>query len=153
MPYTETTGDLLDLGLPAIGHGCNTAGSMGGGIARQVRNRWRRVHADYVAACQAGTFRLGTFQVVEVGGILVYNLATQARPGSDARLDAIESAVDAALQDLAGRGVTQFGVPRLGAGIGGLAWAEIRRILQDLAHAQPVELVVVTLPRQVAPAR
>lgn len=142
------TGDLLTLGLSAIGHGCNTAGSMAGGIARQVKDRWPRLHLDYTAACQARTFRLGTFQVVDVGGMLVYNLATQVNPGSDARLDAIESAVAAALRDLGRRGVTQLGVPKLGAGIGGLPWADVRTVLRNLAQASQVDLVVVNLPNR-----
>ena len=147
MPYTETTGDLLTLGLPAIGHGCNTAGSMAGGIARQVQYRWPQLYDDYARACRCGTFQLGTFQVVDVGGMLVYNLATQMNPGRAARLDAIESAVGQALQDLGRRGISKLGVPRVGAGIGGLAWADVKAVLRDLAQAHPVDLVVVSLPR------
>ena len=101
MSYTQTTGDLLTLGLPAIGHGCNTRGSMAGGIARQVESRWPTVYAEYDAACRAGTFRLGSFQCVDVGGMVVYNLATQVDPGRDARIDAISSAVRGALHHAA----------------------------------------------------
>jgi O-acetyl-ADP-ribose deacetylase (regulator of RNase III) len=80
--------------------------------------------------------------------VLVYNLATQIRPGRDARLDAIESAMEATLHDLGPRGVAHLGVPRLGAGIGGLEGCVVEVVLGDLAEASPVDLVVVTPPSQ-----
>ncbi len=148
MTYTELTGDLLTVDLPAIGHGCNTAGSMAGGIARQVRDRWPQLYAEYVQRCATGRFPLGSFHAVEVGGKLVYNLATQARPGRNADLGAIESAVSAALDDLTRRGLAALGLPRLGTGIGGLAWPDVEATLRRIAMDSPVQLVVVTQPRR-----
>jgi O-acetyl-ADP-ribose deacetylase (regulator of RNase III) len=151
MTYTETTGDLFELGLPAIGHGCNTAGSMAGGIARDVRRRWPECYREYAKRCRAGRFPLGGFHAWEGDGIVVYNLATQVRPGRDARLAAIREAVTAALDDAHGRGIDRLGLPRIGAGIGGLEWADVRRILLEVAEHSPVELVVVERPQR--PAR
>jgi hypothetical protein len=88
MTYTETTGDLFELGLPAIGHGCNTVGSMAGGIARDVKRRWPECYREYAERCRDGRFALGGFHAWEGDGIVVYNLATQVRPGKDARPDA-----------------------------------------------------------------
>ncbi|GAA3717323.1 hypothetical protein GCM10022399_37420 [Terrabacter ginsenosidimutans] len=147
MTYREMSGNLFTAGLPAIGHGCNTAGSMSGGIARQVRDRWPDLYAEYAQLCRTGQFRLGSFQVVDVGDILVYNLATQRNPGPDASLEAIRSAVAAALYDVAQRGIGELGVPRLGAGIGGLEWRAVEAVLRDCARASPVDLIVVALPR------
>ncbi|MFW5471053.1 macro domain-containing protein [Knoellia sp. CPCC 206435] len=146
--YTEATGDLLTLGLPAIGHGCNTAGSMAGGIARQVQERWPQLHSEYAQLCRDRQFPLGSFHVVDVGEVLVYNVATQRNPGQDAYLGAISSAVAGALQDLECRGITTLGLPRLGAGIGGLQWSAVQAVLRALAASSPVDLVVVTQPRR-----
>ncbi|WP_076259245.1 macro domain-containing protein [Intrasporangium flavum] len=148
MAYTELTGDLLTVDLPAIGHGCNTAGSMAGGIARQVRDRWPQLYAEYAQRCATGRFALGSFHAVDVGDKLVYNLGTQARPGRNADLDAIESAVSAVLDDLTRRGIPALGLPRLGAGIGGLPWREVEASLRRMAMDSPVQLVVVTQPRR-----
>jgi O-acetyl-ADP-ribose deacetylase (regulator of RNase III) len=148
MSYTEMTGDLFELGLPAIGHGCNTQGSMAGGIAREVKRRWPDCYDEYARLCRDGRFPLGGFHVWEGDGLVVYNLATQVRPGADARLDAIRQSVAAALADAQARGIERLGVPRIGAGIGGLDWTDVRRFLRDVATESPVELVVVDLPRR-----
>jgi O-acetyl-ADP-ribose deacetylase (regulator of RNase III) len=144
MPYTEVTGDLFAQGLPAIGHGCNCVGSMGAGIAAEFGRRWPEMYAAYRARCEAGTFRPGGFFAWDAGDVVVYNLATQPSPGPSARVEAIGASVGAALADAASRGIARLGVPRLGAGIGGLAWPDVERVLRPVAEASDVDLVVVT---------
>ena len=143
---TEVTGDLFRLGLPAIGHGCNCAGAMGAGIAREFKRRLPRMYREYWRRCQAGRFRLGDVFVWAADGLVVYNLATQPLPRPPASLDAIDTSVRAALGDAHQRGLTRLGVPRLGAGLGGLPWSDVRAVLDAAAVAAPVDLVVVSLP-------
>lgn len=40
----------------------------------------------------------------------------------------------------------ELGLPRVGAGIGGLEWADVREVLREVAAASPAELLVVELP-------
>lgn len=144
MTYTETEGDLLTLGLPAIGHGCNCRGSMGGGIAAQLRHRYPQMYEAYRAKCRDGSFRLGGIFVWETEKTVIYNLATQQEPGSDARLEAIQASVLAALADAQTRGLTTLGLPRLGSGIGGLEWTDVSNTLRFLARESPVDLTLVS---------
>ena len=144
MPTTHTTGDLLALGLPALAHGCNCRGSMAGGIARQVRDRWPAMAREYERRCLAGEFRLGDVMAWQAPeGVVVYNLATQVERGADARLEAIDATVRAALADAAARGIDRLGAPHLGSGIGGLRWPDVWELLEDAGAGSPVELVVV----------
>ena len=152
MTYTEFEGDLLTLGLPAIGHGCNCRGSMGAGIAKQLRDRYPQMYAAYNAKCRDGSFRPGGFFAWEADDTVIYNLATQQEPGPDARLDAIEASVRAALADAQAREIPTLGLPRLGSGIGGLQWTDVADTLRSLAAESPVHLTVVRLPR-VSPDR
>ncbi|HEU0129548.1 MAG TPA: macro domain-containing protein [Mycobacteriales bacterium] len=145
MAYTEVTGDLFALGLPAIGHGCNCAGVMVAGIAVEFRRRWPRMYDEYRRRCRAGKFRLGGCWAYDAGDVVVYNLATQREPGAHATLGAIERSVATALADVAARGLPSLGLPRLGAGIGGLRWDDVREVLRAAGEAAPVELVAVTL--------
>ncbi|MDP9406442.1 MAG: macro domain-containing protein [Actinomycetota bacterium] len=143
MSYREVTGDLFDLGLPAIGHGCNCRGSMRGGIARDFRARWPDMYEEYRRRCESREFRLGGFFRWDAVDVVVYNLATQQSGGADAQLDAVESSLRGALADAASLGLTALGVPKLGAGIGGLAWRDVRAVLREAGEASPVELVAV----------
>lgn len=146
MSYRETTGDLFDLGLPAVGHGCNCQGSMAGGIAVQFRERFPDMYEEYRRRCRTGEFPLGGFLRWDADDLVVYNLATQQRGGAGARLDAIGSSVHAALADAAASGLTALGVPKLGAGIGGLDWSDVQAVLREAGEASPVEFTVVLLP-------
>ncbi|MEX2290452.1 MAG: macro domain-containing protein [Mycobacteriales bacterium] len=144
MGIRHLRGDLFALGLPALAHGCNCAGSMSGGIARAFRAMDEAMHAEYRRLCSEGEFRLGGFLRWRLDdGTLVYNLATQQRPGADARLGAIADSVTAMLADAEQQGIREVGVPHLGAGIGGLAWADVRQVLEEAGQASPVLLTVV----------
>ena len=41
--------------------------------------------------------------------------------------------------------IPRIGIPRIGCGIGGLKWVEVRMILELLANESTVELVVFSL--------
>lgn len=155
MSIRYVTGDLFTTpGLDAIAHGCNCDGVMGAGVAREIAKRWRDLAATYAANCRRGAFRLGDawrWDLVppSLGLRAIYNLATQPHPGPCASLYAIETAVRA-MDDECRRypqlGIRTVGLPRIGAGIGGLAWADVDASLRRIAAHSCVELVVVSLP-------
>src|SRR5262249_44069141 len=132
-PVNEVEGDLLRIAKrgEAIGHGCNCEGVMGG-LAAHVAQRWPALEADYQAACRAGTFTLGGVLpwLDEESGVWIYNLATQQHPGADARLDAIDASVRVAIEHARELVVRRIFLPRIGAGIGGLRWEDVRATLE-----------------------
>ncbi|MBX3285811.1 MAG: macro domain-containing protein [Acidimicrobiales bacterium] len=142
----EIIGDLLDPahGFGAIGHGVNLKGRMGAGIAATISARWPGILPPYVEACRSGELALGGFQRYEdPDGTVIYNLASQVQPGRDARLDAVESAVAAALVDCDERDAPTLALPQIGAGIGGLDWVEVRERLAAASIGHRCELVLV----------
>lgn len=144
--YTEVTGDLFRLDLPALGHGCNCQGFMGAGIASTFRRRWPGMFNRYRELCIMGLFRPGDVFPWDAAGVRIYNLATQDQPGPDATLGAIGTSVEAMLADADAAGIPQVGIPRIGAGIGGLAWLDVASVLRTVAGHSACELTVVTLP-------
>jgi O-acetyl-ADP-ribose deacetylase (regulator of RNase III) len=147
MAFTMVTGDLFDLGLPAIGHGCNCAGAMGAGIAVEFKRRFPDMYQEYRRRCRQGSFRLGDVFVWDrEPDLVVYNLATQPVPRPSATLTAIDTAVRAALADAEERDVVALGVPRVGAGLGGLAWPEVAEVLRRAGEDSTVELIAVSQP-------
>ena len=147
MSLTHVRGDLFRLGFSALGHGCNTSGSMAGGIAVHFRALDERMYREYRRRCLDGTFRLGDVLPWQLDdGQVVYNLATQRRGGPDARLDAIATSVGAMLTDAGQRGLDRVGVPRIGSGIGGLAVEAVDDVLTAVAGPSAVDLVVVSRP-------
>jgi O-acetyl-ADP-ribose deacetylase (regulator of RNase III) len=146
MSFRMITGDLFALGLPAVGHGCNCAGAMGAGIAVAFKKRYPAMYREYRRRCADGRFRPGDIFVWEVPDLVIYNLATQPVPGPSAKLTAIDASVRAAIADAEGRRLPVLGIPRVGAGLGGLEWPDVAEVLAQASHDSPVDLVVVSLP-------
>lgn len=128
------TGDLIAAPEPVIGHGCNLSGVMGAGIARQIRSTYPGAYTSYRSHFANG--RLGGFDIY-MGDRVVVNLYTQPRPGRCADLDAIHQSVLGAIEALGHFGHRRLALPRIGAGLGGLHWADVFDVLCDIEDAHP----------------
>jgi O-acetyl-ADP-ribose deacetylase (regulator of RNase III) len=147
MPIIHRKGDLFaSTDLDALAHGCNCRGLMGAGIATQFSRRWPVMYERYRQLCRSGQYKVGDcFAWQAQDGLTIYNLASQDRPGRDARLDAIESSARRMIEHAQANGIRRIGLPQIGAGIGGLAWADVERSLERAIADSPVELIVHTL--------
>jgi O-acetyl-ADP-ribose deacetylase (regulator of RNase III) len=143
MPAIFTRGDLFaEPGLSAYGHGCNCAGAMGAGIAVEFRNRWPRMFEEYQARCGDGRFGLGDVFVWTEADVTVYNLGTQEHWRKKAQLPALVRALAKMVGLARAAGVQRVGLPRIGAGLGGLDWPKVRAAI-EAAGAEPAVTLVV----------
>jgi O-acetyl-ADP-ribose deacetylase (regulator of RNase III) len=148
MSIEERTGDLFaQPDLTALAHGCNCAGAMGKGIAVPFKQRWPKMYAEYKARCADGRFTVGDVFVWRDGATTVFNLGTETHWRTGARIEHIEAAVGAMAREAAALGVTRVGMPRIGAGLGGLDWRDVRAALERATAGTGLTLVVVSLPR------
>lgn len=145
MPIVHRVGDLFaSLDLEAIGHGCNTLGVMGSGIAPLFKQRWPEMYKAYRALCQQNTFVPGDIFPYATDPdstlVVVYNLMTQGcvrDPRSPhggyiqlATLGAIEESFKKMITHANSVAITRIGLPKIGAGLGGLNWNDIEEILK-----------------------
>lgn len=144
MPVEYRVGDLFEQGFQAIGHGVNCRGAMGAGIALEFSRRWPNMHVKYRDLCVSGALKPGGVYIYGNKPV-VYNLATQYWPGANAKLEYLNSSLRIALADAEEHGIGEIGVPRIGAGIGGLTWEKVRVIMEAAAGDSPVTLIVMSL--------
>lgn len=144
MPTIFLKGDLFHHeGLQALAHGCNCAGAMGKGIALEFRTRFPSMYLEYKRRCEEGRFKLGeVFTWTEVGGITIFNLGTQKTWRTKAELGAVEAATQAMVQVAEESGIARVGLPRIGAGLGGLVWKDVRATLSKIGGSTTVDLLV-----------
>jgi O-acetyl-ADP-ribose deacetylase (regulator of RNase III) len=143
LPLELRKGDLFaDESLSALAHGCNCSGSMGRGIAVEFRKRWPAMYEAYRAECKAGRFRPGNVFVWDAPARTIFNLATQPSPGPSARLEFIDSSLNEAIRIAESRSISLIGMPRIGAGYGGLDWTAVKRILEAVGAKTEVVLAV-----------
>ena len=103
---------------------------MGRGLALAFKRRYPAHFASYRRACRAGALRPGACPRFLVA------LPTKRHWRDPARLDDVERSVRALADALRERSVASVAIPKLGCGLGGLAWPDVHRaIAQRGAHA------------------
>ena len=141
-------GDIFSMkGVNSYAHGCNCAGSMGRGIAAQFRKKFPRMYENYRQMCLNKTFRPGDVYDYNYGSGHVYNLATQQHyciAGQLAKLVYIETSIEKMMQLAEKSSVWSIVMPKIGAGLGGLNWGEVKAIIEIVAASHSkVDLYVV----------
>jgi O-acetyl-ADP-ribose deacetylase (regulator of RNase III) len=142
---TLRTGDLFTSTADGIGHGVNTRGFMGSGIAPFFKRRYEGMYDAYRTACRAGHLHGGEAFIWPTPVVTVYNIASQENEGRNARLSFLEDGVRVALTHADKNGVKTLALPRIGCGIGGLDWADVEPLLARVAADFACDLEVWTL--------
>lgn len=148
-------GDLLE-SETIIGHGVNTRGLMGGGIARKISQKYPWIMENYIHTCAndspeklLGTPQFAFQQAPVKEGIdeMIVNLFTQKNPGADANLVYILASLNRAMIYLPKNfGIHQLSIPMIGAGIGGLNPAHVKDAFRWVSNDHPdFELQVYSL--------
>jgi len=124
------TGNLLQADADALVNTVNTEGVMGKGIALQFRRAYPAMYDAYKVACRVGDVQIGKMLVWETGMVTgpryVVNFPTKRHWRTLSRLDDVEAGLTDLVRVIRERGITSIAVPPLGAGNGGLPWAQVR---------------------------
>jgi len=115
---------------------------MGAGIAIEFQRRWPRMYEEYVARCADGRFGLGDVFPWTEGDVTVYNLGTQLHWRKKAQLPALAKALRKMVEMAPLAGIDRIGLPRIGAGLGGLDWMRVKRVLGEVGAETKVTLQV-----------
>lgn len=146
------TGDLFTYpGLDAIAHGCNCAGVMGAGIAKEFKRRYPENFKKYKQACKDGTFKVGGLLTFDAQDAYILNLGTQDEFINPAKLVDIKKALKYMINFVMHMNIARsavhrdpiktIGLPRIGAGLGGLDWQDVKQVILDL-DTEGLELIV-----------
>lgn len=156
--YKEIPGDLFEADCDFLVHGCNAQGVMGSGVAKRVKELYPGSFEVYHEFCRknAEMDRLGKIVVTDEvhhktgKPFKLVNAITQLNYGRDGQMYVSYGAIESCLlylkpllreeshQRLPGSFETQadsvVAMPRMGAGLGGGDWVEIRKIIQKTIH-------------------
>ena len=133
MPIAYRDADLFATGCEALVNPVNCAGVMGRGLALAFKRRYPAHFASYRRACRAGALRPGAVHVDDLGAgaspRFLVALPTKRHWRDPARLDDVERSVRALADALRERRVASVAIPKLGCGLGGLAWPDVHRAI------------------------
>jgi len=158
------TGDLIQMAkagkFDAIIHGCNAFNTMGGGIAKTIKNTWPEAYAADCKTKKGDYKKLGKYTVVSVPNpgsvndtLLIINAYTQFKYWRDKNDTSNDPLVDYDALRLAFRNIkktfgstpldapVRFGIPKIGAGLALGDWAVISQIIDEEMAGEDVTLV------------
>ncbi|MEQ4541364.1 macro domain-containing protein [Halomonas desiderata] len=144
---TYTTGNLLDAEVEALVNTVNTVGVMGKGIALMFKERFPANTAAYTRACKAGEVKTGQVFVTETGELMgprwIVNFPTKQHWRAKSQMQWIIDGLADLRRFIEQNQVRSIAIPPLGAGNGGLDWAEIKpQVEQALGDLEGVHIVV-----------
>ncbi len=138
-------GDIFNIdGIQNYAHGCNCAGAMGKGIALQFKKKFPQMYKQYKSLCTEGNFNLGDVYTYNYAFGYVFNLATQISWKHKADINAVEQSLKKMFIIASQQKVNTIALPKIGAGLGGLKWDEVKNILEKIAENYPqIQIFVV----------
>ncbi len=144
---TFVRGDLFaDPSLDALAHGCNCAGVMGAGIAVEFKRRFPAMFYKYKDLCKRDKFHVGDVFCWQSDMPLleptIFSLGTQTHWTTKASSPGLTKALCMMISMAENLSIKRVGLPRIGAGLGGLDWPTVRAKFEHLGQHTPVELVV-----------
>ena len=143
---TFTQGNLLETRAEALVNTVNTVGVMGKGIALMFKDRFAENFRRYTAACKANEVQTGKMFITEVNELdaprWIVNFPTKQHWRGDARMEWIDEGLQDLRRFLIENKVKSIAIPPLGAGNGGLKWAEVRPHIEKALAGLNTEILV-----------
>jgi O-acetyl-ADP-ribose deacetylase (regulator of RNase III) len=136
-------GDLFNYdGLYSYAHGCNCKGAMGKGIALEFKKRFPEMYKEYKILCEKKEFKLGDVFMYNSFPYCIFNLATQESWTTKAKLSSIEESLSKMLILGEENNVKKIGLPRIGSGLGGLNWEDVKSIIIKVCRNSEIDIIV-----------
>jgi O-acetyl-ADP-ribose deacetylase (regulator of RNase III) len=149
---TYKSGDLLSEDAEALVNPVNCVGVMGRGVAAHFKRAWPENFDAYAAACRRHEVQPGRMFVFENGGKAgpqyIVNFPTKRHWRDKSIIEDIEAGLSALVVEVRRRGIRSIAIPALGAGLGGLDWADVRPRIERAMRELPDVSVVVFKPHE-----
>lgn len=148
-----TQGNILDAEAEALVNTVNCVGAMGRGIALQFKNAFPANYKAYAAACERGDVQPGRMFVYDTGQFSphwIINFPTKRHWRGKSRMEDIVAGLRALVAEIDDRGIRSIAIPPLGSGLGGLAWPDVRPMIEEALSEVPDVQVTLFEPSPVA---
>ena len=142
-----TQGNLLEADAKALVNTVNTVGVMGKGVALMFKDAYPENFREYAEACRSKAVQLGKMFVTErremFGPKWIINFPTKADWRYPSKMEWIVQGLEDLKRVIREKEIKSIALPPLGAGNGGLSWADVRpQIEAALGQLGDVEVIV-----------
>ncbi|MDN7492377.1 macro domain-containing protein [Burkholderia sp. AU45274] len=149
---TFTQGNLLESRVEALVNTVNTVGVMGKGIALMFKERFDENFRRYAAACKAKEVQTGKMFVTPVheldGPRWIVNFPTKQHWRAPSRMEWVVEGLQDLRRFLIEQQIKSIAIPPLGAGNGGLEWADVREQIEQALGDLDIDILVFEPTKQ-----
>lgn len=143
----EITGDLIVLAqngtFDVIIHGCNCFCTMGGGIAKQIKDIFPSAYDADLKTIKGDINKLGNYTYTVINNLTIINLYTQYGFGNNGippfDYEAFTVGLRKIKQKFSGK---KIAMPLIGAGLAGGDWTFISQIIQKELADEDVTVII-----------
>ena len=147
MPIVYVAGDIFNVAATALINPVNCVGVMGKGLALAFKQRFPRNYIEYVTACHDGLVRPGRPYVYETPDRrVIINFPTKRHWRDPSRLADIVLGLTQLPDIIREFAIISVAMPRLGCGLGGLSWQDVKPLVEAFADVVPGVRVVLVTP-------
>lgn len=146
MAIQYTVGDILQDLSPAIVIPVNLRGTPGAGLARHWAQRFPESALRYVYACKRKDkfFRMGSVLCLKSSDGFFICFPTKDDWRNASRIEWIDNGLTALKRAVVISKVSSLAVPALGCGLGGLAWNDVKPLIEK--HLSGMEILIYVYP-------
>lgn len=143
-------GNILKDDVEALVNTVNTEGVMGKGIALQFKLAFPDNFGAYRRACNRGDVKIGQMFAFRTGLLgnpkWIINFPTKQNWRKPSKVEYIRQGLPSLLTVIKTYGIRSVAIPPLGAGSGGLDWAEVRAVIAEALSQVPEVRVLIHEP-------
>jgi len=147
MALREVKGDLFTIaeGMPgaALAHCISEDCVMGKGIATSFKSKFGGVDELKIQVAKGKIS--GTAACLERDGRLVFYLITKKRYNHKPTYDTLRHSLEDMLNQMKRSRVDALVMPRIGCGLDGLQWQQVKTMLEQVFAGSSIDVVVCTL--------
>lgn len=126
-----TSGNLFESEADALVNTVNCEGYMGKGIAYQFKNKYPENNVHYVGACENKEIGIGKLFYFKENDKLIINFPTKDKWRAKSKIAYIEKGLEDLKKIVKELNIKSVALPPLGAGNGGLVWAEVKEKIES----------------------
>jgi len=136
-------GDIFQSDCEVWVNPVNTVGVMGAGLAKKFKDRYPAVFKDYAQTCKLGVIKIGNVILHEVDHPkFIASFPTKKHWKDSSRLSYILLGLQSLQLRVNEYGIKSIAMPKIGCGLGGLDWEEVRPEIEKIFGEHPVRVVV-----------
>lgn len=128
-------GNIFNEDVEAIVNTVNCVGVMGRGLALQYKKTFPDNFKAYSIACKNGEVIPGKMYVYNTGQIFnpryIINFPTKRHWRAKSKIEDIQNGLDDLLRVIKEYNIKSIAIPPLGSGLGGLDWADVKKLINQ----------------------